>query len=102
MENYDREQQEGMKRILIKFVGGTRQPQEVFIGPGTTAADLLIELSLDKKGFYVSKGTADTTFGIDETLYPSLKDGDLLYVSSQVDAGGALRGHARDYRHGII
>ena len=87
METQKTEQQEGMKRILVKFVGGTRQPQEVFIGPGTTASDLLVELGLDRNGFYVSKGTADTTFGVDEALYPSLRDGDLLYVSSQVDAG---------------
>ena len=79
--------QEGMKRILVKFVGGTKEPQEVFIGPGTTASDLLRELKLDQDGFFVSKGTADTIFGVDETLYPSLEDGGLVYVSSRVDAG---------------
>ena len=80
-------QEQGLKRILVKFAGGTRQPQEVFIGAGTTTADLLKELKLDRNGFFVSKGTADTTFGSDEVLYPSLQDGDLLYISSRVDAG---------------
>lgn len=79
--------QQGLKRILVKFAGGTRQPQEVLIGPGTTTSDLLNELKLDRNGFFVSKGTADSTFGIDETLYPLLRDGDLVYVSSHVDAG---------------
>jgi hypothetical protein len=79
--------EQGLKRILVKFVGGTRDPQEVFIGPGTTAADLLRELKLDTNGFFVSKGTADTMFGRDETLYPLLEDGGLVYVSSRVDAG---------------
>jgi len=78
---------EALKRILVKFVGGTRDPQEVFIGPGTTTADLLRELSLDANGFFVSKGTADTMFGADESLYPQLEDGGLIYVSSRVDAG---------------
>jgi hypothetical protein len=78
---------QGLKRVLVKFVGGTRTPQEVFIGPGTTAADLLKELKLSTNGFFVSKGTADSMFGADENLYPLLEDGGLVYVSSRVDAG---------------
>jgi hypothetical protein len=78
---------EELKRILIKFVGGAKDPQEVFIGPGTTTADLLRELNLDTNGFFVSKGTEDTTFGVDEALYPQLEDGGLVYVASQVTAG---------------
>ena len=79
--------EQGLKRVLVKFVGGTREPQEVFIGPGTTSTDLLKELKLDTNGFCVSKGTADTMFGPDETLYPLLENGGLVYVSSRVDAG---------------
>jgi hypothetical protein len=78
---------EGLKRILVKFVGGTKPPQEVFIGPGTKTSDLLKELGLDRKGFIISRGTEDSTFGVEEVLYPSLEDGDLVYVSSHVDAG---------------
>ena len=79
--------QTGLKRILVKFVGGTRPPQEVFLGPGTTTADLLTQLKLDRRGFFVSKGPADSTFGVDENLYTALSNGDLVYVSSHVDAG---------------
>lgn len=85
--NNNRNTDQRLKRILIKFVGGTRDPQEVFIGPGTTTADLLTELKLDTNGFFVSKGTADSVFGADEILYPLLEDGGLIYVSSRVDAG---------------
>ena len=86
--NYEEQDvQPGLKRILVKFVGGTRPPQEVFLGPGTTSRDLLAQLKLDRAGFFISKGTADSTFGIDENLYPSLRDGDLVYISSHVDAG---------------
>ena len=45
MELLNTEQQTGLKRILVKFAGGSRQPQEVFIGAGTTTADLLKELN---------------------------------------------------------
>ena len=83
----DSNTEQGLKRILVKFVGGTKDPQEVFIGPGTTTADLLRELKLDTNGFFVSKGTADTMFGDNENLYPQLEDGGLIYVSSRVDAG---------------
>ena len=81
------EYQDGTKRILVKFVGGTKPPQEAFITPGTTTSDLLRELGLDNKGFLLSKGSNETTFGIDEVLFPVLEDGDLIYASSHVDAG---------------
>jgi hypothetical protein len=81
------ERRQGTKRILVKFVGGRREPQEVFVGSGTTTSDLLSELGLDSTSYFISKGTAETTFGPDEILYPLLADGDLLYVSSMVDAG---------------
>ena len=83
----NRNNEQGLKRILVKFVGGEKEPQEVFIAPGTTTADLLRELNLDTNGFFVSKGTEDTTFGVDEALYPQLEDGGLVYVASQVTAG---------------
>jgi len=79
--------QPGLKRVLVKFVGGSRPPAELFLGPGTTSSDVMGQLNLDRRGFFISKGTADSTFGLDENLYPSLKNGDLLFVSSHVDAG---------------
>ena len=78
---------EGLKRIIVKFVGGDKEPQEVFVAPGTTTADLLRELNLDANNYSVGRGQADTTFGADEALYPQLDDGGLVYASSLVDAG---------------
>jgi len=66
--------QPGVKRILVKFVGARTAPGGV-PGSGTTTSDLLGQLKLDRRGFFISKGTADSTFGLDENLYPSLKDG---------------------------
>ncbi len=87
LERTDQALQPGMKRILIKFAGGLKPPQEVMIGPGTNSFDLLNQLGLDGTGYQLSKGTPDSTFGTDEILYPNINDGDLLYVTSMVDAG---------------
>jgi hypothetical protein len=78
---------QGVKRVLVKFSGGTRPPQETLIGPGTTSKELLRHLGLSAKDFNLSKGSADSTYGLDEPIYPDLVDGDLLFVTSRVDAG---------------
>ncbi len=75
------------KRVLVKFPGGARAPQQVLVQPKATASDLLQHLGLDTRHFVISKGSADTVFGGDEDLHSSLSDGDHLYVTSHVDAG---------------
>ena len=77
---------QGTKRVLIKFAGGSRQPQQALIGPGTTSYELLRHLGLSRD-YALSAGTANTTFSGNEILYPLVNDGDLLFVSSLVDAG---------------
>jgi hypothetical protein len=75
------------KRALIKFSGGARQPQEIIVGPGTTASDLLKHLKMKPNDFVVSLGSPDTVFGRSENLFKTIHDGDQLFVSSKVDAG---------------
>jgi hypothetical protein len=78
----------GIKRVLIKFSGGARPPQEVMVGPGTCATDLLEHLGLGARDYNLSLSTSlDSIFGVDEPVYPMIKDGDLLFVTSRVDAG---------------
>jgi hypothetical protein len=79
------ESQDGMKRIFIKFVGAAGAPREAYIGPGTTAADLLKEFRLDARDYFITKGPYEPYFGVDETLSPSLQDGDMIYVSIHLD-----------------
>jgi hypothetical protein len=76
-----------VKRILVKFSGGMKPPQQALVGPGTTAQDLLQHLGLSATDYNLSSGTGDTTFGMNEGIYPNVKDGDLLFVTSRVDAG---------------
>lgn len=80
-------QDQGVKRILVKFSGGMKPPQEVHVGPGTTAKDLLRHLGLYANDYNLSMGPSDSTFGGNEVIYPKIKDGDLLFVTSRVDAG---------------
>lgn len=79
---------QGVKTVLVKFSGGARPPQEVQVGPGTSTQDLLQHLGLYANDFNLSLGPTDTTFGGNEVIYPKIKDGDLLFVTSRVDAGG--------------
>lgn len=81
------EYQPGTKKVFVKFAGRTRQPQEVFVGPGTSASELLEHLGLRGNEFQISKGTPGTVFGRDEIVYPQIEDGDLIYCTSIVDAG---------------
>ena len=80
-------QRQTVKRVLFKFSGGMRPPQETLIGPGTTSNELLKYLELSAKDFNLSKGSGDSTYGLNEQIYPDLIDGDLLFVTSRVDAG---------------
>ncbi len=78
---------QGMKRQLIKFVGGEREPEEVMVGVGTTAGDVLSAIQLSPMDFCLSHGSADSVFANDENLYPLISDGGLLYAGSRADAG---------------
>jgi hypothetical protein len=75
-----------VKRVMIKFSGGVKPPQYAIIGPGTTTWELLRHLGLSRD-YTLSAGTSNTTFGLNEVLYPLINDGDLLFASSHVDAG---------------
>ncbi len=73
------------KLVSIKAAGGGHT-SSAFITPGTTAADILTRLGLTNE-FQISRGTPDSVFGHDEPVYGQIRDGDLLFVTSRVDAG---------------
>lgn len=75
-----------VKRVTIKFVGGQRASETIALQPGNTAGDVLQELGLDHN-FTISPDGSNTTFGRDETVYGEVEDGDVLFVTSVVDAG---------------
>jgi len=75
------------RRVVVKFPGGHRPPQQIDISPGGTASHLLSHLGLNSKDYVISKGSAGTEFGANEDLYSASSDGEWLYVTSRVDAG---------------
>lgn len=77
----------GPKRVLVKFHAGTRPPQEVLVSQETTTRDLLNALTLAPEHFVIYRDSLDTTFGVEEELYPQMIDGDLVFASTKVDAG---------------
>lgn len=77
---------DAVRRVTVKYAGSTRQSEIVAIQPGVTAGELLRQLNLGHD-FQVSKGGVDTVFGQGEPLWPRVNDGDLVYVTSVVDAG---------------
>ena len=78
---------QGVKTVLIKFSGGARPPQEALVAPGTTTGELLGHLGLQEKKYALSLGPSDSTFGVNEVISPKINDGDLLFVTSIVEAG---------------
>ncbi len=81
-------EQVDVKRITVKFVGGTRPSETLTIRPGNTAGDVLGQLGLDQN-FTISPDGANMTFNRDEPIFGAVRDGDLLYVTSVVDAGAS-------------
>lgn len=78
----------GTKLVTVKFASGQRESETFLVPPGATAGEMLQRMDLGN-GFQLSKGTPDTVFGQHEPLYPNIHDGDMLFVTSRVDAGAA-------------
>jgi len=74
-----------MKRIAVRIAGSTREPQDMTIQAGTTAADILRQLGLE--GYLLSAKGSETYFGDTEVVYPQLSDGDLLYATTPAEVG---------------
>ena len=77
---------DNVRRVTVKYAGSMRPSESVMIQPGVTAGELLRQLNLGN-GYQVSKGGVDSVFGNAEPLWPRVNDGDLVYVTSVVDAG---------------
>jgi hypothetical protein len=74
-----------MKNAAVRIAGFTREPQNLIIQPGTTAAEILNQLGLE--GYLLSAKGANTYFGDDETIYSQIVDGDLLYATTAAEVG---------------
>ena len=73
-----------MKKLSV-VVAGTGQIRDIEIKPGTSAGDILAQLSL--KDYLLSKGPNDPFFAAAETVYDKVSDGEKLFASTKADVG---------------
>jgi hypothetical protein len=73
-----------MKRLSV-VVAGTGQIRDVEIQPGTTAGDVLQQLSL--RDYLLSKGPNDPFFAATESIYDKVQDGEKIFCSTKAEVG---------------
>lgn len=75
-----------MKRLSV-VIAGTGQIRDVEIQPGTTAGDVLNQLSIPD--YLLSKGPNDPFFANRETIFDKVEDGTKIFASTKADVGVA-------------
>lgn len=73
-----------MKRLSV-VVAGTGRISDVEIQPGTTAGDVLDQLSL--KDYLLSKGPNDPFFANAESVFDKVQDGEKIFASTKAEVG---------------
>jgi hypothetical protein len=74
-----------MKSMAVKIAGSEREPLDLTIKPGTSAADILAQLNL--QGYVLSLKGSNNFFSNDEIVYSQVVDGDLLYAITRAEVG---------------
>jgi len=80
----NKENEKHMKKLSV-VVAGTGQIQDVQIQPGTTAGDVLHQLSLND--YLLSKGANDPFFAAAESIYDKVNDGEKIFASTKAEVG---------------
>jgi hypothetical protein len=75
---------EDMKKLSV-VVAGTGQIRDIEIQPGTTAGDVLHQLSLPD--YLLSKGPNEPFFAAAESIYDKVKDGEKIFASTKAEVG---------------
>ena len=73
-----------MKRLSV-VVAGTGQIRDVEIQPGTTARDVLTQLSIPE--YLLSKGPNDPFFAAAESIFDKVNDGEKIFASTKAEVG---------------
>ena len=76
-----------MKKLSV-VVAGTGQIRDIQIQPGTTAGDILNQLSL--RDYLLSKGTNEPFFANTESVYDKVNEGEKIYASTKAEVGVAV------------
>ena len=73
-----------MKRLSV-VVAGSGQIRDVEIQPGTTARDVLTQLSIPE--YLLSKGPNDPFFAAAESIFDKVNDGEKIFASTKAEVG---------------
>ena len=75
-----------MKRLSV-VIAGTGQIRDTEIQPGTTAGDILQQLSLPD--YLLSKGPNEPFFARAESVFDKVNDGEKIFASTKAEVGVA-------------
>ena len=73
-----------MKKLSV-VIAGSGQIRDVEIQPGTTAGDVLHQLSIPD--YLLSKGPNEPFFANRETIYDKVEDGTKIFASTKAEVG---------------
>jgi hypothetical protein len=76
-----------MKKLSV-VVAGTGQIRDIEIQPGTTAGDVLHQLTIED--YLLSKGPGEPFFAAAESIYDKVKDGEKIFASTKAEVGTAV------------
>jgi len=71
--------------FCVLTISGTGQIRDVEIQPGTTAGDILHQLTLPD--YLLSKGPNEPFFAAAESVYDKVKDGEKIFASTKAEVG---------------
>lgn len=75
-----------MKKLSV-VIAGTGQIRDVEIQPGTSAGDVLNQLSIPD--YLLSKGPNDPFFANRESIFDKVEDGSKIFASTKAEVGRA-------------
>lgn len=87
IERFRKEDKSNMKKLSV-VIAGTGQIRDIEIRPGTTAGDILNQLSL--RDYLLSKGPNDPFFANAESIYDKVNDGEKIFASTKAEVGLSL------------
>lgn len=76
-----------MKRLSV-VIAGTGQIRDIEIQPGTTAGDVLQQLSIPE--YLLSKGPNDPFFAKADSLFDKVNDGEKIFASTKAEVGALV------------
>jgi hypothetical protein len=86
-ETKNQRRNENMKHLSV-VVAGTGQIRDVEIQPGTTAGDILNQLTL--RDYLLSKGPNEPFFANADSVYDKVNDGEKIFASTKAEVGVLL------------